>query len=134
MTTQAELLKQLKAKRASQSSSGERPDWIKFSEKNVPIQGFVKEVYATTVWDPNTKAPALDKNGDTKPQLTITIELEDGTLRRQAFHGDLLWKLTDVLEEQNLEEVPIGAFIGSAWIGMWNNTRAREHTVKLKVA
>lgn len=136
MTTQAELLKNLRAKRENQqaAASVERPEWIKFKEKNSPIQGFVKEVYATTVWDPGTKSAAVDKNGDPKPQLTVTLELEDGTLRRQAFQGDLLWKLTDALDELGLEELPVGAFIGSAWIGMWNDTRAREHMVKIKAA
>lgn len=133
MATQMELLKALRAK-APTAGGEERPAWIKFSEQNVPIQGIVKEVFATTVYDPHTKAPAVDKNGDTKPQLTVTLELEDGTLRRQGFQGDLLWKLSDALEELGLEELPIGALIGSAWIGMWNNTRAREHTVKIKVA
>lgn len=131
MATQMELLKALRAK--APAAQEDRPAWIKFSAQNEPIQGIVKEVYATTVYDPNTKSAALDKQGNEKPQLTVTLELEDGTLRRQAFQGDLLWKLSDALEELGLEELPVGALVGSAWIGMWNNTRAREHTVKVKV-
>lgn len=134
MTTQAELLKSLRNRKASASSDDAKPEAIGFKNQGDKIQGIVKEVQAGTVWDRITKAPKKDKNGNEIPQLVLTLELEDGTLRRQFFANDLLWKLSDALEELGLEEVPIGAIVGSAWIGMWNNTLAREHVVKIKVA
>lgn len=136
MTTQAELFKRLR----QGSSSGEKkdlPPFIKFEGQNKPIQGIVKEVYVGSEWDPNLNAPAKDRNGNEKPQVILTLELEDGRLVRQGFAGNLLYKLNEALQVEGLDEVPVGALVGSAWTGMWTNPRggrsAREHTVKIKV-
>lgn len=133
MTTQAELLKSLRNRGAAASSDAPLPEVIKFNKQGDKIQGIVKEVYVGTMKDHRTKAPITDAQGNPKPQLVLTLEMEDGTLRRQFFANDLLWKLSDALEELELEEVPIGALVGSSWVGMWKDTLAREHVVKVKV-
>lgn len=134
MTTQAELFKRL------QQNSGEKkelPPFIKFEGENKPIQGIVQEVYVGTEYDPQTRSARKDKNGNDRPQITLTLKLEDGRVVRQGFSGNLLFKLSQALQEAGLEEVPIGTLVGSAWTGMWtppNGGRAaREHTVKIKV-
>jgi hypothetical protein len=140
MTTQADLFKKLQAG-GNTGNGAPRPEFIKFTEQNVPIQGVVKEVYVGTEYNPDTRGPRLDKAGNPLPQVTLTLELEDGTLRRQGFAGDLLRKLSRALQDQGLEEVPIGALVGSAWTGWWQREvdgvkvgrQAREHVVKVKV-
>lgn len=136
MTTQAELFKRLQQS-AGSGEKKELPPFVKFEGQNIPIQGIVKEVYVGKEWDPQLKGPAKDKNGNEKPQINLTLELEDGRVVRQGFAGNLLFKLGQALQEAGLDEVPVGALVGSAWTGMWEppngGRKAREHTVKIKV-
>lgn len=136
MTTQAELFAKLKGS-AGTGERKELPPFIKFEGQNMPIQGVVQDVFVTKEWDPNTRSARLDKNGKEKDQINLTLKLEDGRVVRQGFAGNLLFKLMEAVFEAGLEEVPVGALVGSAWTGMWQNPNggrsAREHTVKIKV-
>jgi hypothetical protein len=138
VTTQAELFASLKKKVASNSEP--LPEFIAFGGKNgLPmgsvIKGVVREIYVTSVWDGKRKARKLDKYGNEIPQLNLTIELSDGTKRRQGFFQDLLWKLTAALETLGLEEVPLGIEIASSWVSnkeLDSGYEAREHVVQLR--
>lgn len=138
MTTQAELLKSLRQKK---ETVGEPlPEFIAFGgAKGQPmgtvIQGVVTEVFVTSVWDGKKKARKLDAQGNEIPQLTITLQMADGTKRRQGFAQDLLWKLSAALEEHGLEEVPIGWEIASQWAGMVelkSGYEAKDHIVQVR--
>ena len=149
MTTQAELFKKLK-ERGAQAQGDDKPalpKFVKFVKDGDFIQLKVTETYVTKAHDPSKNAPAKDKNGNEVPQLNLTGEIMaggkikgddgieratvEGELVRMSFSNDLLWKLGDALEELGLEEVPVGAVVAAKWDGMFGNTRARNHVVKV---
>lgn len=144
LTTQKELFERLKQQGSKGSSSDEPlPKFIKFTGQGAPIQGVVQSVWVGSEYDPENKRAAVDKNGNEIPQITLTIKLTQdyadakaGDVRRQGFSRDMLRKLSAALEENNLDEVPTGWEIASAWVGMWENPRggrsAREHAVQLR--
>lgn len=155
MTTQKELLAQLKNRAAVSGDNKEPlPPFVRFRLEGDSIQGVVKDVFITTAWSPRTKSVMLDKQGNEVPQMNVTLELahdawikeagkfvevKAGTLVRQGFSMDLLWKLSDALDELGLDELPVGAIIASKWEGMFVNkagevTSARDHKVIVKVA
>lgn len=151
MTTQADLFKKLK-ERGAQSQGDDKPalpKFVKFKGDGDFIQILVKEAFATVAYDPSTKSAAKGKDGNEIPQLNLTGEImaggkvkgDDGIERatiegevlRMSFANDLLWKLGAALEELGLDEVPVGAVVAAKWDGMFGNTRARNHIVKVVV-
>lgn len=108
---------------------------LKFPEMNVPQQGRVVEVYPTTERGFGPEPDPVDKNGNPKPMLIITVEQADGELGKIFYKGSLLYSLTRVIAEQGLKEVPVGAMIGSAWTSNkpFNGFQAKQYTTKLAV-
>ncbi len=134
MATQEEFFAKLGQARKSDTPL---PDFVKFPEKNVPHQGVVTDVFATTEYDPANRTSKKDKDGNEKPQLNVTIKKEDGSLWRIGFKGNMLYELRIQMAELDLSSIPVGALIGVAWTSDWEppngGYKAKEYTVKLKV-
>lgn len=109
---------------------------LKFLEMNVPQQGTVTEVYPTTEKGYGAQPDPVDKNGNPKPLLIVTVKQPNGELGKIYFKGALLFQLRQVMAEQGLSALPIGALVGAAWTSEkpYNGFMAKQFTVQLKVA
>lgn len=133
MTTQEEFWAKL-GQGSSVKSDEPLPPTLKFTEMNKPVQGVVTEVYMGTQKGYNGAPDPVDAAGNPRPQMTLTLKLEDGSLGRVFLKNDLLWKTRDAMAEQGLSAIPVGALWGGAWVGVkadYNN--AREHKVQVRV-
>lgn len=117
------------------SSDGEKLPTLKFLEMNKPQQGVVTEVYPTIERGFKSEPNPVDKNGNPKPLLIVTVEQSDGTKGKIYFKGALLYSLRQVLKEHQLPGLPIGAMVGAAWTSNkpFNGFEAKQYTVQVRV-
>ncbi len=88
----------------------------KFLELNVPVQGVVvREPLVGDELDFKTKQPKLNSYGGTRKQLTVTIQDNDGEIKKIYFKGGLLYGLKQALQAAEVSEVKVGGTIGAAW-------------------
>lgn len=123
---------------ANSDPNAPKVPYAKFLEKNVPVQGIVVEVFAGTEYDPSRNGPKINpKTGEPKPQLTVTIKLEDGSLVKIGFKGSMLFSLRQEMGRHGLSALPVGALVGVAWTEDWTppggGNSAKQYTVKVKV-
>ncbi len=133
MTTQEEFWASL-GQGSAVKSDEPLPPTLKFTAMNTPIQGIVTDVYMTVQKGYNGAPDPVDGQGNPRPQMVLTLKLEDGSLGRVFLKNDLLWKTRDAMAEQGLSAIPNGALWGGAWVGVkadYNN--AREHKVQVRV-